>query len=165
MTPRLLAIEDSPVTQRMVKEGFTALGCEVVPAPTAEKGIEILEMGNNFHVIILDFRLPGMSGPEFFRRISSDERWKKIAVVPFTFLLNSQYDNTMGMDWVSNSRLPTQEDPGDSSLPIVSKPQSEDVPELPQDLVLSVAYALRRGNIALPPVYKETFAKLVRSIF
>mgnify|MGYP000868008388 CR=1 FL=1 len=86
-TPIILLVEDNRTTQETLKRDFEALGVDVLAVPSAEEAWLFLESGKKLDVMILDFQLPGEDGPDFFRRIQRDPRFKKIPVVPFTALI------------------------------------------------------------------------------
>lgn len=161
-TPQILSVEDSPETQQAIRDHFTKLGCDVTVAGSAEDALKKLQQGFKANVIILDFRLPGMSGPEFYRQIGALPALHKIPIVPFTSLLTSHWQSDIASEWLAMAQA---EGKSDQALPIVSKPGTEDVKAISPELILSVAYAIRQQGLELPPLYKETFGKLVRLIY
>jgi len=60
--PRILAVEDEPTIRRYYERFGAAYGYEIILAPTGTAALEILEAGHDFDVILLDVRLPGVSG-------------------------------------------------------------------------------------------------------
>jgi two-component system, OmpR family, copper resistance phosphate regulon response regulator CusR len=65
---KILVIEDEADIATFLKKGLQAEMCVVDVAPTGEAGIA-LAYENSYHVIILDFHLPDMTGAEVSARI------------------------------------------------------------------------------------------------
>jgi CheY-like chemotaxis protein len=149
-TPRILAVEDTAITQAALKRELKEYGCDIVIAGTAEEAWEILEREPAFHAVILDFHLPGEDGASFYRRFAMDPRFSSIAVIPFTAIMYADESATnvsVAQDFVT--ARPTAK--ADRSHPIVSKGGREDVSQLPGPLILSVGHALQNAGIPLPP--------------
>ena len=71
--PRILLVDDDGPIRSSLRIFFEAEGYEFLGVESAEKGLE--EVGRqHYDVIIADYRLPGMDGLEFFRRISESHR-------------------------------------------------------------------------------------------
>ena len=69
MPSRILLIEDDEAFRRMLEEALAELGHEVVPAVSAEDGLDLVRAlagpqggGEVFDLILTDVRLPGMTG-------------------------------------------------------------------------------------------------------
>ncbi len=60
--PRILVIEDEPTIRRFYERFCDAQGYEPILAPTGDVALELLESGQYFDAILLDVRLPGVSG-------------------------------------------------------------------------------------------------------
>lgn len=67
--PRILIVEDEPTIRRFYKRFCAAHGYHPVLAPTGSIAMEILESGQMFDVILLDVRLPGVSGRALWKMI------------------------------------------------------------------------------------------------
>jgi CheY-like chemotaxis protein len=85
-TPRLkelLVVEDSPAEQLSIRE---LLGSEDIRISVATTGAEALEavMKNNFDCVVLDLRLPDMSGFEVLERLRDTPALTELPVVVFT---------------------------------------------------------------------------------
>jgi CheY-like chemotaxis protein len=80
---RLLVVEDSPAERIGIQE---LLGHDDIDILTAESGREALEMLDmeDFDCVVLDLRLPDMTGFEVLERISREERWRELPVIVFT---------------------------------------------------------------------------------
>lgn len=67
--PRILVIEDEPTIRRFYERFCDAQGYETVLAPTGDVALELLETGQSFDAILLDVRLPGVSGRGIWKAI------------------------------------------------------------------------------------------------
>jgi CheY-like chemotaxis protein len=65
---KILLIDDDEWIRDSLTLFFESEGCRLVALETAEEGIEALDM-QPYDIIVADYRLPGMDGLEFFRRI------------------------------------------------------------------------------------------------
>ena len=64
---RLLLIDDDEWVRDSLRLFFESEGCHILTLETAEEGLNILNR-QNFDIIIIDYRLPGLDGLEFLRR-------------------------------------------------------------------------------------------------
>jgi HAMP domain-containing protein/CheY-like chemotaxis protein/signal transduction histidine kinase len=80
---QLLVIEDDPAEQMSIRE---LIGHDDVSITTASSGVEALELlgERNFDCIVLDLRLPDMSGFELLDRMQLDVEYSNVPVVVFT---------------------------------------------------------------------------------
>lgn len=78
--PRILAIEDDPAIRRLYQRLFDLHDYDLVLAPSGTAAMETLRGDRGFDVILMDIRLPGVSGralwkwmelehPELCRRV------------------------------------------------------------------------------------------------
>ncbi|WP_431469967.1 response regulator [Sphingosinithalassobacter sp. LHW66-3] len=65
---KILFIEDDPMNRRVVKDMLDVAGAEMAEAESAELGLEKIE-AENFDVILVDLRMPGMDGMTAIRTI------------------------------------------------------------------------------------------------
>ena len=65
---KMLVIEDDRVSQTVIRKFLTQLGHEVTCAETADDGWNLFNT-HSFRVVFTDWRMPGMSGLEFCRRV------------------------------------------------------------------------------------------------
>ena len=80
--PRILAVDDSLLIQRMIREFFEPAGYEVLVASNGQEGLD-LAREHRPDVIISDIIMPVMDGWEFCELIRSDPTTTEI---PFLFL-------------------------------------------------------------------------------
>ena len=64
---RILVVEDEPTIRRFYERLFSTYGLETIFAPTGNVAMEVLESGQSFDIILLDVRLPGLSGREIWK--------------------------------------------------------------------------------------------------
>jgi CheY-like chemotaxis protein len=76
---QVLFIEDDPMNRRVVKDMLSVAGVEMSEAPEAETGLAMLS-AQNFDLVLMDLRMPGMDGLTAVRRIR--ERGDAMAAVP-----------------------------------------------------------------------------------
>ncbi|WP_188054607.1 response regulator [Sphingosinithalassobacter sp. CS137] len=65
---KILFIEDDPMNRRVVKDMLDVAGADMAEAESAELGLEKIE-AENFDVILVDLRMPGMDGMTAIRTI------------------------------------------------------------------------------------------------
>jgi CheY-like chemotaxis protein len=163
-TPRILIVEDSHVTQKTLEGLFTQLCCDVKIFTTAEEALEGLRIDAAYDVIILDFKLPGKSGPQLFKEIVTNPRCRAIPVIPFTSQWTEKWMNpTMVGQWMASAKYLKEIYDMDIE-PIISKgAQGEDVANVPEELVLRVAHIIERRGKSLPGPYKEITEYLLKT--
>lgn len=64
----ILFIEDDPMNRRVVKDMLDVAGATMVGAESAEIGLAMID-AQDFEIVLLDLRMPGMDGFEALRRI------------------------------------------------------------------------------------------------
>ncbi|MGC9318759.1 MAG: response regulator [Armatimonadota bacterium] len=88
MPKRILAIDDSPVVLRLHADLLGRAGYEVVVARNAREGLFKLESLVP-DLILLDIRMPGLSGWEFLDRIQEMAGLQDVPVIVFSGLPES----------------------------------------------------------------------------
>ena len=69
----ILLIDDDELIRDSLTLFFTGEGLHLSAFESAEKGLEALEK-SEYDIIIVDYRLPGMDGVEFFKRIKETQK-------------------------------------------------------------------------------------------
>ncbi|MDD5136477.1 MAG: response regulator [Candidatus Omnitrophica bacterium] len=80
---KILIVDDEPDILRAAKVRLMSFGYDVLTA-TDGNNIPELIAKESPDLILLDLRLPGMSGDEICVRLKTDEKFKKIPVILFT---------------------------------------------------------------------------------
>ncbi|MDD5436157.1 MAG: response regulator [Candidatus Omnitrophica bacterium] len=80
---KILIVDDEPDILRAAKVRLMSFGYDVLTA-TDGNNIPELIAKEIPDLILLDLRLPGMSGDEICVRLKTDEKFKKIPVILFT---------------------------------------------------------------------------------
>lgn len=80
---RVLVIEDNPLSGELVIAVLESLGCDIVTAASAEQGLEVAAALPP-DLILLDMRLPGMSGYDAIRVIREHPALRGLPVVAVT---------------------------------------------------------------------------------
>ena len=83
MTARILLAEDNERLAAMLQSFLESLGHRVVPAGDGITALAALQDGS-FDLLILDLKLPGMSGVEVLQRVRRSERLRELPVVIMT---------------------------------------------------------------------------------
>ena len=65
---RVLLVEDNPVNALLARALLTREGCEVDHASAGEEALAAVKVGT-YHLILMDMRMPGLSGEETARRL------------------------------------------------------------------------------------------------
>ncbi|MDJ0766759.1 MAG: response regulator, partial [Myxococcota bacterium] len=85
---RVLAVDDSAINRRVLKEQLRNLGMNPVVARGGAEGMELLReaasKGEAFPLTVLDYLMPGEDGEEIGRSIKADELVKATALVLLT---------------------------------------------------------------------------------
>jgi CheY-like chemotaxis protein len=157
--PSLFVVEDSVEMQKTLKEVFTRLGCEVVLAPSAEEALAKFQGGYLPDVLILDFKLPGMNGPQLYRKLAKEPRWSGIPVVPFTSQWSDRSKPALQKEW---TRLVQNLTHPEAPEVVPKKPGDEFT--LPEHLVMTVANHLKTSKAGLPKVFEEAILDLVNRV-
>jgi CheY-like chemotaxis protein/anti-sigma regulatory factor (Ser/Thr protein kinase) len=66
---RILVVDDEPTITQVVKRVLTAEGYEVEAAGTAKEALKLIEDGNRYALMLLDIRMPDMSGIDLYRHL------------------------------------------------------------------------------------------------
>jgi len=69
---RILCVDDEPKILNVIRRQFFGEDVEVHVALTVEEAFGILRRVRPIHVVVSDYRMPGMNGLEFLGRVSGD---------------------------------------------------------------------------------------------
>ncbi len=67
---KILVIDDEPIIRLLFKETLEGLGHQIVTADTGARGLQLVKE-QDFDLVFLDLKMPGMNGAEVFRRIKA----------------------------------------------------------------------------------------------
>ena len=83
MTAQLLLAEDNEPLSRMLQKFLAGQGYEVVAVKT---GLEVLQSLNagRYDLLILDLRLPELSGADVLQKLRKSEKWAELPVIVIT---------------------------------------------------------------------------------
>jgi len=80
---QLLVVEDDPVQSQAITELIGEGDVQTTTVSSGEGALQTLE-SNAFDCVVLDLRLPGMSGFELIERIKADPRHRRLPVIVYT---------------------------------------------------------------------------------
>jgi two-component system cell cycle response regulator DivK len=88
---RILIVEDNPISLTLLKQLLKAHGYEVLGTP---EGLQALDLAREEQpdLILMDIRLPDISGFEVTRLLKQDQRTKTIPIVAVTALTSPEYE-------------------------------------------------------------------------
>ena len=81
--PKILVIEDELNIQKLAKANLTASGYEVLVAGNGEEGLRLAQQEHP-NLILLDLRLPSMSGWDVLMILKANQKLRKIPVIIMT---------------------------------------------------------------------------------
>src|SRR6202163_2660891 len=139
---RLLVVEDNPAEQLSIRELLTHTDIDVTVAETGTEALMSVNE-NNFDCVVLDLRLPDMSGFDVLERIGNSPTLSDLPVVVFT-----------GKDLSSEE---------DARLHTLARSVVVKDVESPERLLDETALFLHRVVTDLPPEKQRMLEKLHRS--
>jgi len=77
----ILLIEDNAIFQQNLAVVFRSAGYETLMANSAEEGFIVLS-NYKVHLIVLDYRLPGMDGMQFFEELLTNGKYVEARAIP-----------------------------------------------------------------------------------
>jgi CheY-like chemotaxis protein len=80
---RLLVVEDDPAEQLSVRELLGHTDVEIISVGTGTEALAAMREAD-FDCVVLDLRLPDMSGFELLARVEADEKLRRTPIVVFT---------------------------------------------------------------------------------
>ena len=81
--PKILVIEDEINIQKLAEANLTASGYQVLVAGNGEEGLELAGL-EHLNLILLDLRMPGISGWDVLMALNADRRLRRIPVIIMT---------------------------------------------------------------------------------
>jgi two-component system cell cycle response regulator DivK len=101
---RILVVEDNQLSSKLLKQLLTAHGYEVLESP---EGLQALDLARDEQpdLILMDIRLPDISGLEVTRLLKQDDRTKTIPIVAVTALASPD-DEKKGLESGCDAYIP-----------------------------------------------------------
>ena len=81
--PKILVVDDQPQNVKLLEGFLVRPGYEVIPAESGEEALEKL-IRNQVDLVLLDVKMPGMSGFEVLTKLRADKKTLRIPVVMIT---------------------------------------------------------------------------------
>jgi two-component system phosphate regulon response regulator PhoB len=94
--PRILAVEDEPPIQELLKTFLASAGFDLDVAGTAEAGMELITRELP-ELILIDWMLPGMSGIQLIKKLRDDPRTRLLPIILLT-ARGAEADRVAGLE-------------------------------------------------------------------
>ena len=80
-TKTLLTVDDSAMMRQIMVQAGEMMGCRVIEARDGREAMQLLaEHGAAIDLVLLDWKMPGMSGLDVLKEIKADEVLRHIPV-------------------------------------------------------------------------------------
>ncbi|KPA14678.1 Signal transduction response regulator, receiver region domain protein [Candidatus Magnetomorum sp. HK-1] len=86
----ILAIEDNPISLKIIDINLRENGYEVVTAANPKEAFDLLEVVPKIKLIITDIMMPEMDGLEFISKIKTNAQWKKLPFIIISAMSNKK---------------------------------------------------------------------------
>lgn len=73
---KVLFVEDDPLNRRVVRDMLSVVGAVMSEAHDAETGLRMIDE-DDFHVVLMDLRMPGMDGETAIQRVRARQDAKR----------------------------------------------------------------------------------------
>ncbi len=71
MSPKILLVEDDDLVRELAPDALSVLDVEVIPCPTADEALRILERAEAVNLVLTDVRMPGqIDGLQFAKIVA-----------------------------------------------------------------------------------------------
>jgi len=87
-TLRVLAVDDNASLLRFLVSAFTANGCAVTAAPTAERALELIGT-EDFDLVVSDIKMPGLTGLDLLRAVKGRQPATPVVLITGAPSVNS----------------------------------------------------------------------------
>jgi two-component system, chemotaxis family, chemotaxis protein CheY len=84
MTAKILTVDDSISIRKMIEFALKSKGYTVVAAGDGQEGLEVLERGERFDLVVLDINMPRMDGLTLLKNIRAKPEWGRLPVLMLT---------------------------------------------------------------------------------
>src|SRR5690554_7595738 len=96
MNTTILVVEDEPAIQELIAVNLSFAGHKVLRASNAEQARTLID-AELPDLILLDWMLPGMSGPALAKVLRRDERTEQVPIIMLT-AKSSEQDKVYGLE-------------------------------------------------------------------
>ncbi|MBL4639025.1 MAG: chemotaxis protein CheW [Kordiimonadaceae bacterium] len=93
----LLLVDDSDFFRNMLRPVLTVAGYDVTSVVGGAEGLQLMEDGEVFDVIISDIEMPEMNGFEFAQAVRASDKWSHVPLIALSALA-SQGDINRGLE-------------------------------------------------------------------
>ncbi len=93
---KILVIDDEENIRKLAKANLTASGYKVLVAPDGEEGLRLAQLERP-DLILLDLRMPGMSGWDVLMVLKANRRLRRIPVIIMTATAPEAMDQVRSM--------------------------------------------------------------------
>jgi len=94
--PKILVIEDEKVVQDILKRLFKPKGYQATFVSRGDEGVAEFERNPNYHVVITDLMLPGLTGLEVLHRVREIDEDRPVVVITAYASVDSAVDAMKG---------------------------------------------------------------------
>ena len=84
MTRKIITIDDSVSVRKMIEFALKSKGYAVTAAADGQEGLEALERGEQFDLMILDINMPRLDGLTLLKTIRQKPAWTGLPVLMLT---------------------------------------------------------------------------------
>jgi len=84
MTAKILTVDDSTSIRKMIEFALKSKGYTVVAAGDGQEGLEVLERGERFDLVVLDINMPRMDGLTLLKNIRAKSEWARLPILMLT---------------------------------------------------------------------------------
>ncbi|MFK5883270.1 MAG: response regulator [Candidatus Izemoplasma sp.] len=81
MMASILCVENSETIRKVVKDSVLDLGFEFYDASNGEEMFEVIKGLDQLDLVIIDWNMPVMSGPESIKRLRAISKFKNTAIL------------------------------------------------------------------------------------
>lgn len=93
---KILIVEDEPIYRRMVKRYLLEVGYDIVEAEDGQTAWELFQQ-EPFHLVITDWMMPGLNGPQLVQNIRSSEQINYTYIIMLT-AMNDKDNVVLGLE-------------------------------------------------------------------
>lgn len=81
MINKILVIDDSALIHKMYRLVLSRYKCEIIDAMNGQEALDILAVGNDIQLILVDINMPVMNGVQFLEKAAARGIVKRIPII------------------------------------------------------------------------------------